>query len=662
MLRHFTFLLSFLLAMAAINSSSYAQDNQLVKTSFALDRKNDSIVVLHIKATPAAGLQLFTTHRLNADDAFVSTVTLDSSLQKYTGSTDSITETGNLQTVKDANLDATLRYYTSEVTFDLPLHIAASESKTIKGNFSWLGKKGDDFPNGIATFAEVEKTAATEEPSGATAVNSKAESKSPFGIFWISFLAGLAMVFTPCVFPLIPVTVSFFLKKSKNRRSGLKNALSYSISIILIYTIPAFIITLLLGDATLYKISTSVAANILFFLIFVVFAISFFGAFELTLPSKWANSSDEKASKSGFVGIFFMALTLVIVSFSCTGPFVGTLLANVSGSGTKMGAVIGMLGVSAGLALPFSLFAFFPSMLHTLPKSGGWLNSVKVVFGFVELALALKFFSNIDLIYGWRILDREIFLALWIVLALLTGYYLLGRFKMSHDSDLQYVSIPRLFFAMAFFSFAVYLIPGLWGAPLKAMSGLLPPPNTQDFDLNQLQYKIGNAANVPKETTNVHPPKLYTDKIHEAPFGLTTYFDLAEGIAAAKTLNRPIMLDFTGHSCTNCRKMENEVWSNPDVLGRLKNDFVIVSLYTDENSDLPAAQVYTNAKGEKITTLAEKARDYESSKFGMISQPLYMFIDLDEKPLSEEKYGYDPDIQKFIRHLDAVKAEFGKGE
>ncbi|PZP43505.1 MAG: disulfide bond formation protein DsbD, partial [Pseudopedobacter saltans] len=373
-----------------------------------------------------------------------------------------------------------------------------------------------------------------------------------------------------------------------------------------------------------------------------------------------ANKADEKSSKGGLLGIFFMALTLVIVSFSCTGPIVGTLLAQVSGTSAKMAPVLGMLGLSAGLAIPFSLFAFFPSLLKALPKSGGWLNSVKVVFGFVELALAMKFLSNVDLIYGWHLLDREIFLVIWIVLSLLAGMYLLGKIKFSHDSDLTYVSIPRLFFAIAIFCFGVYLIPGLWGAPLKSMSGILPPTNTQDFNLNELQYKIGSAGASKSSTENtaVQPPKLYTDKLHDAPLGLTTYYDLDEGIAAAKILNKPIMLDFTGHSCANCRKMEAEVWSNPEVLEKLRKDFVIVSLYVDENSDLPSAQVYTNKEGKEITTLGDKVKDFESSKFGMLSQPLYMFMDTDQNMLSDVKYGYDPNIEKFKQHLDTVKAKY----
>jgi thiol:disulfide interchange protein DsbD len=395
-----------------------------------------------------------------------------------------------------------------------------------------------------------------------------------------------------------------------------------------------------------------------------VFAISFFGAFELTLPSSWANKADQQAGKGGLIGIFFMALTLVIVSFSCTGPIVGTLLGQTSKQGIGIAPLIGMLGFSLGLALPFSIFALFPSMLNSLPKSGGWLNSVKITFGFVELALGMKFLSNVDLIYGWHLLDREVFLAIWIVLAILLGLYLIGKIKFSHDSEMKYVSIPRLFFAIATFTFAVYLIPGLWGAPLKAMGGLLPPASTQDFNLDELQYKIGSTGHASAnagaaQTSAAKPPSKLVNKLH-VPYGLVAYFDLKEGMEAAKALNKPVMLDFTGHSCANCRKMENGVWKDPEVLKRMKEDFVLISLYVDEPTELPIADQYTTKDGKKIVTVGDRNLDYEITKFGFNAQPLYMFLDLYENPLSDIKYGYDPDVKKFIDHLETVKNKFYK--
>ena len=401
----------------------------------------------------------------------------------------------------------------------------------------------------------------------------------------------------------------------------------------------------------------------MFFVIFIIFAISFFGAFDIALPNSWANKADEKAGKGGMMGIFFMALTLVIVSFSCTGPIVGTLLGQTSSGGSIMAPILGMLGFGVGLALPFSVFAFFPSMLKSLPKSGGWLNTVKVSFGFIELALAMKFLSNVDLIYHWHLLDRDIFLIIWIVIFTLMGFYLLGKMKFSHDSDLPYISVPRLFFAIITFCFALYLFPGLWGAPLKGIGGWLPPSSTQDFNLHDLQYKIDELKSSPYDgnvqQSKAVPAKKYTDKLH-TPLDLPGYFDLEEGMAAAKALNKPVMLDFTGHSCANCRKMEAEVWSDPQVRQRIKDNFVLISLYVDESTELPEAEQYTNSKGEKIITLGDKNLDYEVTKFGFNAQPLYMFLDVNGNILSNVKYGYDRDIQKFIKHLDTVKLAFEK--
>lgn len=560
--------------------------------------------------------------------------------------------------VEKDNGEHTLTLYPDSVTFVYPLHLN-KDSSTIKGTFVWLGRKGDDYPSNEEKFV-VHLPAVVSAAN--TSENVPVADQTVWSVFLLTFGAGLLAIITPCVFPLIPVTVSFFLKRSKTRTEGIRNAVWYSISIIAIYTIPTLLLTLIFGDTVLYTISTSAITNLLFFVIFIVFSISFFGAFELNLPSSWANKADQKAGKGGLSGIFFMALTLVIVSFSCTGPIVGTLLGQTSAKGVSIAPVIGMLGFGVGLALPFSLFAFFPSMLSALPKSGGWLNSVKVTFGFIELALALKFLSNVDLIYHWHLLNRDVFLVLWIVVFALMGMYLLGKLKFSHDSDLPYITVPRLFFAIITFSFALYLVPGLWGAPLQPLSGFIPPATTQDFNLDNLNYKIddlksGHFSAVPSNGTQALPPQKYIDKL-EVPFGLTAYFDLEEGMAAAKILRKPIMLDFTGHSCPNCRKMEEQVWKNPDVLSRIKNNFVLVSLYVDESTELPAAEQIILPNADKLTTVGEKNLNYEVTKFGLNAQPLYMFLDLNGQPLSDVKYGYNPDVNKFIQHLDAVKQKF----
>ncbi|MBY0481426.1 MAG: thioredoxin family protein [Chitinophagaceae bacterium] len=653
---------SFLLFLViALFNQVIAQDKKPVQFSFNAGRTNDSVVLLTVKATIAKHTQLFSVKKHVADDPFVSSLQLDSSAKIFQRSSDTCKEIGFIQLVSENNAGTQYRLFSDSVSFQYILHIRDTATKTLKGSFVWLAKSGSDFPSGEELFSV--KITATENAAINAIAGSEKLGKSLWGIFLICFATGLLAIITPCVFPLIPVTVSFFLKRSKSRIEGLRNAVWYSLSIVLVYTIPTLLLTLIFGDKVLYSVSTSAISNLLFFIIFIVFATSFFGAFELTLPNSWANKADEKAGKGGLFGIFFMALTLVIVSFSCTGPLVGTLLGQTSSKGVSAAPIIGMLGFGAGLALPFSLFAFFPSMLQSLPKSGGWLNSVKVTFGFIELALALKFLSNVDLAYHWHLLDRDVFLVFWIVIFFLMGLYLLGKLKFSHDSDMEYIGVPRLFFAIFTFCFALYMVPGLWGAPLRLLSGFIPPATTQEFNLENLEYKIDNlkSSGGPLKSTNtIAPaPKKYIDKL-TVPFGLTAYFDLKEGLAAAKILNKPVMLDFTGHSCANCRKMEEQVWKNPEVLKRLKENFVLISLYVDESTELPEEEQVTNAKGEKTKTVGDLNLEYEVSTFGFNAQPLYKFLDTNGKPLSELNYGYDSDVEKFIAHLDAMKAAFEK--
>lgn len=643
-----------LLAILLLAKATIAQDKSPVQFVFSTQRTSDSLVQLTISAKLEKGFQLFGLKKQSNEDEFVSSLQLDNTI-----TTDSISEEGKLLQIpaRDASTPA-FRVYEDSVRFSYFFKVLANDSIILKGSLNWLGKQADEYPSGSESFAvEVLPTSNDEAEN-----NSEIANQTLWQIFLLTFLTGLLAVITPCVFPLIPVTVSFFLKRSKTRAAGIKNALWYSLSIIVIYTVPTILLVLLFGDDILYQISTSAISNLLFFAIFLVFAISFFGAFELQLPNSWANKADQKAGKGGLGGIFFMALTLVIVSFSCTGPIVGTLLGQTSTGGVSTAPIIGMLGFGVGLALPFSLFAFFPSMLQSLPKSGGWLNSVKVSFGFIELALALKFLSNVDLIYHWRLLDRDVFLVLWIVIFVLLGIYLLGKLKFSHDSDLPYVSVPRLFFAIASFSFALYILPGLWGAPLRHLSGFIPPDGTQEFNLDALKYQLNSGTNQNGNTLNLaQPPQRLADKLH-VPYGLVAYFTLEEGMAAAKALNKPIMLDFTGHSCANCRKMEKEVWKDPAVLQRMKENFVLVSLYVDESTDLPIKEQYIKKDGDKVITEGDKNLDYEITQFGFNAQPLYMFLDLNGKPLSSIKYGYDPDIAKFIAHLDAAKAAFEKNK
>ena len=614
-----------------------------------------------LKATIAEGVKIFSLLAGKSVSGFISSIA-----QTDTGSAkfdvNSIAETGIVEWVINEAVTDSTRAFAKEVTYTIPVNLADEGVAVVKGELTFLGIEGDNFPNGTAEFA-VEIPAA----SGATATEQATDNagsagqdapKKGWALFLITFLVGFGAVFTPCVFPLMPVTVSFFLKKSKTRGEGIRNAWIYALSIVLIYTIPTLLLTLAFGDKILYQLSTHPVSNLLFFLIFLVFAISFFGAFEITLPSSWANKSDSAAQKGGFTGIFFMALTLVIVSFSCTGPIVGALLGETSGRGIGLGPVIGMLGFGFGLAIPFGVLALFPSMLQSLPKSGGWLNTVKVFFGFIELALAMKFFSNADLVYHWGIMTRPVFLAGWIIIAVMLGMYLIGKLKFSHDSDLPYISVPRIFIAMLSFTFALYMLPGMWGAPLKPLSGILPPPSTQDFDLDKLQYMGGGGHPSANNSGSAAPaPVKYIDKFH-VPFGLTAYYDLEEAKVASKILKKPIMLDFTGWSCANCRKMENEVWSKPEILERLKNDFVLVSLYVDDRTELPFKEQITNERGEKIRTIGDKNLDFEITTFDLNAQPLYKFMDHEGNILSPVQYGYDPDVNKFAAHLDGMKAAY----
>ncbi len=649
------FLFSFLLFISGYSIT--AQEVSPVTFTYSQQAVNDSEVVLSIKAVAHKG-KLFSIHK-NADDVPYTSIIFDAAANKFIR--DSLIENGNIVAENDpAFNNVPVRYIKDSVEWKQKVHLAGTDSVKIKGDINYLLKENENFNSYSEKFSFfVRKTPLKKNDVAETASPKKA--KSIWSILLIAFLAGIGTVLTPCVFPLIPVTVGFFTKRSKSKEDGIRNSVLYSLSIILIYTIPTFILTAIFGDSILYQISSSTAANLLFFAVFIIFAISFFGAFELNLPSSWANAIDSKAGTGGFMGIFFMALTLVIVSFSCTGPIVSSLITGTASQGIKLGTAGGMLAFSLGLALPFSLFAFFPSLLNSLPRSGGWLNSVKVVFGFLELALALKFLSNADLANHWRLLDREVFIALWIVIFVLMGFYLLGKLKFSHDSDLPFISVPRLFMSIAAFAFSLYMVPGLWGAPLNFLSGLLPHPSTQDFNLNEIKYEIellksNGVQKTGNGTTDVKPPQKYTSLFH-VPFGLTAYYDLDEALAASAVSKKPVMIDFTGHSCANCRKMENEVWSKPEVLALIRNDFILLSLYVDDKTELSENEIYTSKiEGNKITTIGDKNLDYEHSKFNEVAQPLYMFLDSKGEPLSDIKYGYDPDVQKFVHHLENVKA------
>ena len=456
------------------------------------------------------------------------------------------------------------------------------------------------------------------------------EDMSWIYIFITGFVGGLLALFTPCVWPIIPMTVSFFLKRSKDKKKGIRDAWTYGASIVVIYVGLGLLVTGIFGANALNSLSTNAVFNIFFFLMLVVFAASFFGAFEITLPSKWSNAVDSKAEKTGgLLSIFLMAFTLSLVSFSCTGPIIGFLLVQVSTTGNMIAPAIGMLGFAIALALPFTLFALFPSWLKSMPKSGGWMNVIKVTLGFLELAFALKFLSVADLAYGWRILDRETFLALWIVLFALLGFYLLGKVKFPHDDDDTKVSVPRFFMALASLAFAVYMLPGLWGAPLKAVSAFAPPMQTQDFNL-------------------------YNNEVH------AKFDDYDLGMEYARQHGKPVMLDFTGYGCVNCRKMELAVWTDPKVSDIINNDYVLITLYVDNKTLLSSpVKIMENGTERTLRTVGDKWSYLQRVKFGANAQPFYVLIDNEGKPLNKS-YSYDESIPKYIEFLQTGLENYKK--
>lgn len=513
--------------------------------------------------------------------------------------------------------------------------------------FTTIGSAEDSIANSKIP-ASKEVVTDTVKSGSATAAPAT-EPTSLWVTFGLGLLAGLAAFFLPCIFPMVPLTVGFFTKRAESKAKGIRSAIIYGLSIIVIYVGLGIIITLIWGASALNQISTDGFFNVFIFIILLIFGISFLGAFEIMLPSSIVNKLDAKSDSKGLGGIFFMAATLAVVSFSCTGPLIGTSLVAINTD--LLTPVVVMFGFSLSLALIFTTFAIFPSLMTGLPKSGGWLNSVKVVLGFLELGLSLKFLSTADLAYHWGILDREVFLAIWIVLAILLGVYLLGKIKFSHDSDLPYISVPRFFIAVASFVFAVYLIPGLFGAPLKAVSALVPPLATQDF-------VIGEGSGTASHGDESGKKKKYADFLH-IPHGIDGYFDYEEALAYAKEVNKPLFLDFTGHGCVNCREMEARVWSDKRVLKKLKEDYIVVSLYTDDKTALPESeQFYSQILKTQVNTVGKKFQHLQAERFGTIAQPYYVLLDTEEKELVSPPIGVEFNIDAYLGYLDKGLTEF----
>ena len=582
------------------------------------------------------------------------------------------------------NMD--LEFFSNEAIFVQKIKVLSNQSFDLKGTIEYQSCNDEtctlddhDFTFKIvgseSTAVPVENKVITNDiaktDSSVTSINNKIITDelgdNQHGLWWFlifSFVAGLAAILTPCVFPMIPMTVSFFMNSNKSKLQARIQAFVYGGSIILIYTLIGTVVALTLGADFANWISTHWIPNVLFFIIFVVFAFSFFGAFEIVLPSSWGNTTDRFVDKGGIGGAFFMALTLVLVSFSCTGPIVGAILVESAG-GMVIKPIIGMLGFSLAFALPFTLFAIFPQWLSNLPKSGGWLNSVKVVLGFIELALGLKFLSIADQTYHWRILDREVYIAFWIVIFTMMGFYLLGKMKFAHDSETKFVSVPRLMMSLITFTFVIYLIPGMFGAPLKAISGYLPPMTSHDFDLHRIirdEVKLvdnrpSGLANFTDSATGLCEKPKFSEFL-ELPHGLEGFFDFEQGLACAKAQNKPVFIDFTGHGCVNCREMEANVWSDARVLERLKNDFVIIALYVDDKTDLPQNEWITSTYDQKVKkTIGKKFADFQISRFGVNAQPYYVLLDQNQQLLTKPT-ARDLNPDHFIEFLDKGLAEF----
>lgn len=684
--------------LLSLSYSSLAQILEPVKWSFSKKQISPSEVQLIFKATIDKTWHLYSQEVIpdgpvptsfnfekSKDFQLVGKVTEPKAIQEY-----------------DPNFDTILKYFANEAIFTQKIKVLSTKDFKIKGYLEFMccddkqclqptevdfefTIKGNQEAVPVTTDTThsgiVNNTGDTTNLAGIgavtdTSVNNetpkeikKGEQKedSLLWFFLASFGFGLLAIITPCVFPMIPMTVTFFLKE-KNKRKAKFQAVIYGLSIIIIYTLIGTIVAMLFGANFANFISTHWIPNVLFFLIFLFFAASFLGLFEITLPSWLINKADSQADRGGLLGSFFMAFTLVLVSFSCTGPIVGSILV-ASAGGKILMPIIGMLGFGLAFALPFTIFAFIPRWLNSM-KSGSWLNAVKVVLGFIELALGLKFLSIADQTYHWGILDREIYLAFWIIIFALMGFYLIGKLKFAHDSDVKYISVPRLMLAIITFTFVLYLIPGMFGAPLKALSGYLPPQATHDFDLNKIirenvevfssgtSSTSSNTGNADQTTGLCDSPK-HGDILH-LPHGLKGYFDYEQGLACAKQQNKPVFIDFTGHGCVNCREMEARVWSDPRVLKKLKDEFVVIALYVDDKTQLPENEWITSKYDGKVKkTIGKKYADFQISRFNVNAQPYYVLLDTDGELLVKPK-AYDLDVENFIAFLDSAIAEFKK--
>ncbi len=545
-----------------------------------------------------------------------------------------------------------------DLNFQIPETTVVKEKAKIEKEIAQVAGEKTTMDTLVKKAVEIDSTAKAEVKSdklekAVAATSKKTTDRSLLAIFIIAFFSGFAALLTPCVFPMIPMTVSFFTKQSKTRAKGIKNAIIYGLSIVIIYVLLGSIVSAVFGADALNALSTNVWFNIIFFVLLVVFAVSFLGAFEIMLPNSWANKVDTKADKGGLIGIFFMALALAIVSFSCTGPIVGTLLVQAAAGGNQVGPIVGMLGFSLALAIPFALFAAFPGWLNSLPKSGGWLNTVKVVLGFLELALAFKFLSNADLVLQLHLLEREVFLAIWIAIFGTLAFYLFGKIQLPHDSPLTHISVGRLSLGLLALTFTIYMIPGLWGAPLNLISAF---PPAQHY--SESPYGVGSSQGGGSSAATVEIP----EGAHlMAPHNILAFTDYDLGMAYAKKVNKPVMLDFTGYACVNCRKMEQQVWPKEQILSLLNNEVVLISLYVDDKRPLPAGEEIESKlrPGKKLRYVGQKWSEFQTIKYKANAQPFYVLTDHEGENLIDP-VGYTPDVEEYQNWLKTGIAKFKK--
>ena len=611
-----------ILFFTALTLVSTAQIFDPVKWDFSQKKLSENEIELSFKANIENGWYVYSQ---NAGEGPVSTEFTFENSDKFILS-GNVLEQDPLEEF-DPNFDAILRYFKNEAVFTQIIQVNSVEDFQINGEVYFMTCDSTQCLPPEALEFTFNIDGINEDLISSTSDTNESSSKSMWALFFIAFLSGFAALLTPCVFPMIPLTVSFFTKQSKTKARGIINAVIYGISIIVIYVALGVGVSSIFGADALNNMATNVYFNIGFFLLLIIFGASFLGAFELQLPASWVNKTDKASDKGGLIGIFFMAFTLALVSFSCTGPIVGTLLVEAS-TGGYFGPIVGMLGFSLAIALPFALFAAFPGWLNSLPQSGGWLNSVKVTLGFLEIALAFKFLSNADLVLQAHLLERELFIAIWIVIFGLLTMYLLGFLKFAHDSDLKYISVSRLSVAILTGTLTIYMIPGLWGAPLKIINAFPPP-------MQYSESPKGIGAVQISSNYSIHSPN---DGQHIGPQGLMAFHDYYEALNYAKKVNKPLMIDFTGHACVNCRKMEEQVWSDQNVKNMLANDVVLVSLYVDERINLPKEEQYITkmaGKEKKVKTTGDKWMVFQANTFGTNSQPYYVMLDLNENQLIE---------------------------